>query len=75
MIVCRNIQNNDLYKYISDTEWQNIRTGQIGVVPPETAQKIFLINTEATYLCIEYGEQFCNLIKTLNLKIDKNGNE
>jgi hypothetical protein len=69
-VVCRNIQNKDLYLYISDDRWRNLRTNAEGNVPPETAQKILLLNVEATYFYNE-NNLFAELINKLNLKIDK----
>jgi hypothetical protein len=69
-VICRNIQNNDLYLYISDDRWRNLRTNAEGNVPSETAQKLFLLNVEATYFYNE-NNLFAELINKLNLKIDK----
>lgn len=70
MAVVRNIQNDDLYLYLGDNRFRNMRTGGEGVVPDEAAQKIFKINVEATALWTEYPI-LESLIKSLNLKIDK----
>lgn len=69
-VICRNIQNNDLYLYVEDNRWRNLRTSTEGNVPPETAEKLFRINLEATYFYNEC-DSFEELIKGLNLKIDK----
>jgi len=72
--VVRNIQNGDLYFYLGENKFQNIRTGKDGVVDDETARKIFRINIEATEIINEYplvGE----MVKRLNLKFDKIKNE
>lgn len=67
----RNVQNNDIYEYLCDDTYKNLRTQQQGKVPPETAQKIFKINLEATIM-INENPLIEKLIHTLNLKIDKN---
>jgi hypothetical protein len=68
--VVRNIFNNELYKYLGNDEYINIRTGKKGFVKPEVAEKIFRINVEATGICNDFPivEE---LIKSLNLKIEK----
>ncbi len=69
-VICRNIQNNDLYLYISDDQWRNLRTNAEGHIPSETAQKLLKLNVEATYFYNE-NNLFAELINKLNLKIDK----
>lgn len=69
-IICRNIQNSDLYLFHEGNRWQNLRTNTFGEVPPETAEKIFRLNVEATYFYNE-NNLFAELINKLNLKIDK----
>lgn len=71
MGVVRNIQNNDLYVYLGDNKYRNMRTGKEGVVDEETAQKLFKINVEATAIWLEYPI-LEDLISSLNLKFDKN---
>lgn len=71
MAIVRNIENNDLYRYLGGNKFRNIRTGNEGDIGDEQAIKVFRINLEATGLCNEYPE-IENLIKTLNLKIEKN---
>lgn len=68
MAVVRNIQNNDLYRYLGENKFRNIRTGKEGIVDEETAQKIFKINVEATGILNEYPN-IEMLISKLNLKI------
>lgn len=70
MAVVRNSTNNDLYRYLGDDRYRNIRTGGEGEVKPEVAQKIFKINIEVTEICNEYP-MVEELIKSLNLKIEK----
>lgn len=72
MAIVRNIENNDLYRYLGGNKFRNIRTGNEGAVTDEQAQKIFKINIEATEILNEYPEVE-NLIKTLNLKFDVSG--
>ena len=69
--IVRNVENNLMYAYLGEDKYQNLITGKEGIVAPETAQKIFRINVEATYFYIHYQEQFLNLVKTFNLKIEK----
>ena len=70
MVVCRNINSNDPYLYLSDNKWRNLRTGVEGEIPDETAQKVFKINLELTHFLAE-NPLVEDLIKCLNLKIDK----
>ena len=69
-LIVRNVQNNDLYKYLGGTKWVNLRTGNEGEVPEEKVPQIFLLNVEATYFWNEW-EGFGDMIRRLNLKIDK----
>jgi len=69
MAICRNIQTNDLYRYLGENKFRNLRTGSEGVVDEEKAREILKINVEATAILNEYPEVE-NLIKALNLKID-----
>ena len=72
--IVRNIQNGDLYFYLGENKFKNIRTEKEGVVDDETARKIFRINVEATEIINGYplvGE----IIKALNLRFFKNKNE
>ncbi len=70
MAIVRNKNTNDLYRYLGENKFRNVRTGKEGVVDEEKAKEIFNINLEATAILNEYPE-IENLIKTLNLKIDK----
>lgn len=67
--IVRNIQNNDLYEWDGE-KFINLRTQKSGAVNDETARKIFKFNLDATELINEYPIMF-ELIKSLNLKIDK----
>lgn len=69
MAIVRNIQNNDLYLYLGEDKYRNIRTQKEGVVLPEMAQTIFKINIEATHFYYE-NPLFEDLIHGLNLKFD-----
>lgn len=68
--VVRNIKTSDLYFYLGENTFRNIRTGAEGKVTDEAAKKTFVINLEATEICNEYP-LVEELIKSLNLKIDK----
>lgn len=70
MGIIRNIQNNDLYRYLGENKFRNVRTGQEGIIDTETAQKVFKINVEATVLCEEFPI-IEEMIKALNLKSNK----
>ena len=70
MAICRNIQNNDLYRYLGNDEYKNLRTGNTGKIDPEMAKKVFKINLEATEI-INENPIVEDLIKSLNLKFEK----
>jgi len=70
MAIVRNIQNNDLYRYLGNDEYLNIRTGNKGNIEPEAAKKILRINVEATELFND-NPLIEEMIKALNLKIEK----
>lgn len=67
--ICRNIQNDEAYEYLGGNSFKNIRTGVIGDVETELAQKIFRFNVEATQMMFEYPI-IEELINVLNLKFD-----
>ena len=69
--VVRNIQNNDLYFYLGENVFKNIRTEKSGTIDDETARKVFKINVEATQLINEFPI-IEEMIKVLNLKFDNN---
>lgn len=69
--IVRNIQNDDLYLYLGDNEFKNLRTGKKGVVSDEMAKKVFVINVEATLLYHE-NPLLEDFIHHLNLKFDSN---
>ena len=70
MGIVRNIQNNDLYRYLGNDEYMNLRTGGTGKIEPDMAQKTLKVNLEATELCNEYP-LIEELIFALKLKFDK----
>jgi hypothetical protein len=69
--IVRNVQNDDLYEFLGEKKFKNIRTGKEGIVEDEMAQKIFKINLEATQLISEYPV-VSELIHSLHLKFDNN---
>lgn len=74
MAIVRNIQNNNLYRYLGDNKYRNIMTGVEGEIDEAVAARIFKINLELTDLC----ENFPNIeimINKLKLKLDKNGTD
>lgn len=74
MAIVRNIQNNQLYRYLGDNKYRNLITGVSGEITEEVAQKIFKINLEMTQLCNEYP-LVEEAIQRLQLKMDKNLND
>lgn len=70
MAIVRNIQNNQLYRYLGDNKFRNIVTGKEGIVDDEKAREIFLINVDATGILNEYP-LVEDLIEKLKLKIYK----
>ena len=74
MAIVRNIQNNNLYRYLGDNKYRNIMTGVEGEIDEAVSSRIFKINLELTDLC----ENFPNIeimINKLKLKSDKNGTD
>jgi hypothetical protein len=74
MAIVRNIQNNNLYRYLGGNKYRNIMTGVEGEIDEVVASRIFKINLELTDLC----ENFPNIeimINKLKLKSDKNGTD
>lgn len=68
--IVRNINNNDLYEYLGEDKYKNLRTKQQGVVELGKAREVFKINVEATMIIGEFPN-VAELINKLNLKIDK----
>lgn len=68
--IVRNIKNSNLYKYLGENKYENVRTGVSGEIPEETARESLRFNLEATTILNEYPE-IQNLIKRLNLKFEK----
>jgi DNA-binding response OmpR family regulator len=52
--VVRNIQNNQLYKYVGGTTYINVITGRSGEVSDDVAKRIFKINLGATDMLNKY---------------------
>lgn len=70
MAIVRNIENNDLYRYLGENMFKNIRTGKEGIISGEQARRVLKINLEATELINEFPI-IETMIKQLNLKFDK----
>lgn len=68
--VVRNIQNNQLYKYIGGNTFINVITGKSGEVPDEVAKRIFKISLPATDILNKYPNVEL-LIKELELINEK----
>lgn len=69
MGIVRNIFNNDLYEYVGENKFINLRTGKEGVVDDEKAREVFRINLEATQIIAEFP-LVKELIKILKLRSD-----
>jgi hypothetical protein len=69
-VVVRNVKTNDLYEYLGDDKYKNLRTLGSGLVPPEKARETFKINPSATEICSEYP-MVKELIAKLDLKFEK----
>lgn len=74
MPIVRNIQNDDLYRYLGENKFRNIRTGKEGVIDDETAKKVFKINFEATEILNE-NPIIEEMIQRLNLKFHNDKKE
>lgn len=68
--VVRNVQNNQLYKYIGGTTYVNVITGKSGEVSDDIAKRIFKINLAATDMLNKYPNVEL-LIKELQLITEK----
>ena len=68
--VVTNTQNNVLYLSYGDGKYQNLSTGISGQIDEKISSKIFAPNVEATYFYNEW-EGFGDMVRRLNLKIDK----
>ena len=64
--VVRNIQNNQLYKYVGGSTYINVITGKAGEVSDDVAKRIFKINLSATDILNRYPNVEL-LIKELEL--------
>lgn len=72
MAIVRNKKTNDLYRYIGENKFVNLRTGVEGLVPDDKAANVFAINLE----CTEMFNQYPNIEKLINklkLKIEHHG--
>lgn len=68
MPLVRHNKTNFLYQYLGNNTYKNVITGVEGVVDPELAQSIFLINMDASIMVSQYP-QVERLIKDLKLKM------
>lgn len=68
--VVRNVQNNQLYKYIGGETYINIMTGKSGEVNDDVAKRIFKINLPSTDILNKYPNVE-ELIKKLELVIEQ----
>lgn len=70
MAICRNTQTNDLYLYQGDNTYKNLRTGAVGVIPEDMAQKYLVVNIEATQIINDFP-LVAEMINRLNMCVDK----
>jgi len=70
MAIVRHIKNNDLYRYLGENKFRNLRTGNEGIIPDEIAKETLRINTDATIILNEYPEVE-KMIKQLKLRFDE----
>lgn len=66
--IVRNIQTGDLYEYLGDDTFENIRTGQSGLIGHDRAKEFLRINADATHIINEYPI-VKDLIRRLNLSM------
>ena len=62
--------NGEIYFSYGSNQYMNIRTGVSGQIDEKISSKIFAPNVEATYFWNEW-EGFGDMVRRLNLKIDK----
>jgi len=67
--VVRHIKTGDVYQYLGQNRFRNMRTWAEGQVSDEVAQRCFVINLDATELINEHPI-LEDLIKVLQLKFD-----
>lgn len=67
--VVRNVQTDHLYFYLGNDEFENIITGNKGIVGEDKADKVFKFNVEATQM-INDNPVIADLIRSLKLKLD-----
>ena len=68
-VVVRHKKTNDVYQYLGQNRFRNMRTWVEGEVSDEVAQRSFSINMDATELIYEHPI-LEDLIKVLQLKFD-----
>lgn len=68
-VVVRHKKTNDVYQYLGQNVFRNVRTGGEGSVSDEVAQRSFNINLDATELFNEHPILH-DLVRILNLKFD-----
>jgi hypothetical protein len=54
MAIVRHIKTNTLYRYLGSDRYKNIYTGAEGIIAPEKAKQIFVINIELTQILSDY---------------------
>ena len=70
MAVLQNRKTNDYYLYLGKNRYRNIYTGVEGEIEPSKAQRIF-VKLDAATVILEENPNIELLIRTLNLKIEK----
>ena len=68
-VVVRHKKTNDVYQYLGQNRFRNMRTWEEGQVSDEVAQRSFAINLDATELINEHPI-IEDLIRVLKLKFD-----
>jgi hypothetical protein len=65
----RNLQNNDIYEYLGENKFRNVRTGKEGIIDETKAKDVFKFNIEVTEMINEFPI-IETMIQKLNLKSD-----
>jgi hypothetical protein len=68
--ICRHIKTNKLYAYHGNDSYTNLHSGTSGIIKPEDAQRMFVINLEMTQLIAE-NPMIEEMITKLKLVLDK----
>jgi hypothetical protein len=68
--ICRNIQNNHIYRHIGENRFKNLTTGVEGEIEEASANKVLKINLELTQICNQYPVVE-DAISALGLKLEK----